>query len=290
MDAARSSLYASEVPSPRRSAVVVAPRSAVSSGWAVLALSALSLVALACGSKSAPTQGTASAAAVASLSAASVSAAPPAEALTVSAKAQPATHLVVFLHGVGSNATGFSSVAGSIVDAVPHADVAVLEGLHPFEDAQSGRQWFSMHGLTDENRGARIREAGEEVSRVLDGELEKRRLGGDKLVLVGFSQGAMVSAWLAVHRSPRPAAVVLLSGRVVLSDAPASPGSGPPVFIGHGDRDRVLPVEEVEPGARTLEAWGAKVTTRVYPGLDHHVDPKELGDVRDFLRPIVEGS
>lgn len=217
------------------------------------------------------------------------SAAPPpsSNVIVLPPRATPATHLVVLLHGVGADAASFQDIGHALASAIPSAEMLVPDGFHPFDGATTGRQWFSLTGVTDANRPARVRAGGEEVSRWIDAELARRGLGGERLVLVGFSQGAMVSAWLAMHRSPRPAAVVLLSGRV---DVDEPPPSGPPfpVMVAHGDRDGVIASSTVEPGARILQAAGGRVTTRVYPGLAHNVDGRELDEVRAFLKSALE--
>jgi phospholipase/carboxylesterase len=174
-------------------------------------------------------------------------------------------------------------------ESLQRAELIVPDGFHPFDGGGQGRQWFSVRGVTDENRPARVRDAGAEVSRWIDVELLRRGLGSDRLVVVGFSQGAIVGAWLAVHRAPRPAAVVILSGRVAEADVPSA-GVGPRVFIAHGDRDGTIPASLVDSGASVLEAWGARVTKRVYPGLGHEIDERELRDVAAFLAGAVEGQ
>jgi phospholipase/carboxylesterase len=149
------------------------------------------------------------------------------------------------------------------------------------DGAAEGRQWFSVRGVTEANRPARVRAAAAEVGPWIEAELARRHLAGDRLVLVGFSQGAIVAASLAIHRTPPPAAVVLMSGRVAEDDAPAR-RVGPPILIAHGAADAVLPFDLVAPGAATLTAWGADVTVRRYPG-GHTVTRPELDDVAAFL-------
>lgn len=214
---------------------------------------------------------------------------PSTKAITIPARNPPASHAVVLLHGVGADAASFRGVGDALAAALPRAEFIVPDGFHPFDGGGSGRQWFSVRGVTEANRPARVAEAGAEVSRWIDEELARRGLGSDRLVVVGFSQGAIVGAWLAMHRTKPPAAVVMLSGRVAEDGVPvAAPGRPPvPVFIAHGDSDSVMPVSLVAPGARVLEAWGLRVTTRVYAGLGHAVDAKELADVSEFLKNAV---
>ena len=112
-------------------------------------------------------------------------------------------------------------------------------------------------------------------------------------MLVGFSQGAILATYLAVHRTPRPMAVVSLSGRYA-DDAPpdasagaragAGAGAGVPVLLVHGARDPVIPVTSAPEAERALAARGARVTVRIQPDLAHGVDDAVLVEVRAFLK------
>ena len=204
-----------------------------------------------------------------------------------------ATHLVVLLHGYGDAANSFQSIGRALQEALPTAEFLVPDGFAPSEGGGPGRQWFGLRNLPERERPSRVRQSGQEVSRWLDDELKIRSLAGDKLIVLGFSQGAMLTGWLALHRQPRPMAAVLLSG-LVADDQPPSLGlvghegqRRPKVFVVHGDQDAVITVSYVKPSVRLLQAGGAQVTERVYPGLAHQVDGRVLRDVGLFLKDAI---
>ncbi|NOK19300.1 phospholipase [Corallococcus carmarthensis] len=208
---------------------------------------------------------------------------PAARVLTLPPASGQTKLLVVLLHGVGASADSFLPIARALAPAVPDAEFAVLEGLHPFDGATQGRQWFSLQGITEQNRPARVRQAGTEVSAWLDGALAQRGLGPERVVLLGFSQGAILAQWLALHRQPSPLAVVSLSGRLA-EDAPAVPGStSVPVLLVHGTRDPVIASRFSEEAAKELEARGAHVRLKLFPALAHGVDAAVLEEVQHFL-------
>ncbi|RKH14819.1 alpha/beta fold hydrolase [Corallococcus sp. CA047B] len=211
----------------------------------------------------------------------------PARVLTLPPSSGRAEYLVVLLHGVGASAESFLPIARALAPDVPHAEVVVLDGLHPFDGATTGRQWFSLQGITEQSRPARVRQAGAEVSAWIDGALAERDLGPERLVVVGFSQGAILAQWLALHRQPPPMAVVSLSGRLA-EDAPAvADMTSVPVLLVHGARDAVMPARLSDEAARGLEARGARVRLRVLPTLAHGVDGEVLEETRWFLRDVL---
>ncbi len=202
----------------------------------------------------------------------------------VPARVAPASHLVVLFHGFGADCTDLEPVARALGAGLPQVEWVLPDGVEPAPGGH-GRQWFSLAGITPENRAERVRAVASRLDAFVDSELRTRGLSPDKLILAGFSQGAIVAAWLSTHRKVAPAATLVLSGRYA-EDGEQSPLSFP-VFVGHGVRDPVIPTSEAETSARRFEARGAKVTKRIYPMLEHGIGPDELRDVEAFLVPVV---
>jgi phospholipase/carboxylesterase len=113
----------------------------------------------------------------------------------------------------------------------------------------------------------------------------------DRIVLGGFSQGAVMAHALAFgRRRPRPAGVIALSGFVPtvggfeLDLAPPLP----PVAIGHGSFDPVIDVAFGRAARDLLEEAGADVLYREYP-LPHTVDPGFLAELAPWLEATLPG-
>ena len=110
-------------------------------------------------------------------------------------------------------------------------------------------------------------------------------------MLGGFSQGAVMSYALALGKGrPTPAALVALSGFL-----PQVPGfeldlgrTLPPVAIGHGTYDEVIPVEFSREAKEVLEAAGASVLYREAP-LPHTIEPAFLPPVAALIRAATGG-
>jgi phospholipase/carboxylesterase len=120
--------------------------------------------------------------------------------------------------------------------------------------------------------------------------LETGGIPAERIVLLGFSQGACLSLEFAARNARRYGGVVALSGGLI--GPPGTPrdyiGSlaGTPVFLGCSDRDPHIPRERVEESARVFEAMGAAVTERIYPAMGHTVNEDELDFVRGLLAPF----
>jgi phospholipase/carboxylesterase len=115
----------------------------------------------------------------------------------------------------------------------------------------------------------------------------------ERIVLLGFSQGACL-ACEHVRRHPRPyAGLVALTGGVI--GPPASPMiptgalEGTPVLLTNGDADPWVPLWRSHETAELFRSMGATVDERVYRGRGHEVVDDEIDAARALLsRLIVE--
>ena len=130
------------------------------------------------------------------------------------------------------------------------------------------------------------------ASEWLDGFLREHRVGHDRLVLGGFSQGGVMTYSLGLGQGrPRPAALTVFS-----SFMPTVPGFEldlsaplPPVAIGHGTLDPVIGVEWGRQARERLEAAGAEVLYRETP-MSHQLDPGFVRDVGAWLGRVIPPS
>ncbi len=128
------------------------------------------------------------------------------------------------------------------------------------------------------------------VATELDSFLAEHDLPPERMVLGGFSQGAVMSYALGLGEGrPRPAAVMALSGFIPTVDGfaidPAN-AAGLPVAIGHGEHDPVIPVEFARDARERLRDAGAELTYRESP-MGHSIDPGFLGELRGWLADAV---
>jgi phospholipase/carboxylesterase len=111
----------------------------------------------------------------------------------------------------------------------------------------------------------------------------------ERMILGGFSQGAVMSYAMSLGRGrTRPASVLALSGFVPTVDG-LELDLEPPLAryaIGHGTLDPVIRVEWGRRARTLLEEAGAEVRYSEYP-LPHTIHPGFLLQVRDWLTERV---
>jgi phospholipase/carboxylesterase len=204
--------------------------------------------------------------------------------LRFSTETRPAHYLVVFLHGYGGRADDASGLARKWAAGLTHADVLVPDGIEPFEGGGEGRQWFGLARLDDQHREVLVRPAGEAISSWIDAELDARGLGRDRVIVTGFSQGGMLSQWLAVRRRPAPLAAVSFSGQFLVDDPVSATRTSTPVLLVHGTNDARIPVARAEEARASLAARGAPVELLLVPGMTHTIDQQSSDRALSFMR------
>jgi phospholipase/carboxylesterase len=150
-----------------------------------------------------------------------------------------------------------------------------------------GAHWYALHQVGYPDRDTFLATY-DEVGAWLDGFLAEHGVSHDVTVLGGFSQGAVMAYSFSLGRGrPRPAALIALSGFIpTVEGFELDLSEIPPVAIGHGTYDPVIPVEFGRQARKILEDAGAAVLYREYP-LPHAVDPQFLVELRSWLGPAL---
>lgn len=112
----------------------------------------------------------------------------------------------------------------------------------------------------------------------------------ERIVVLGFSQGACLASEWAARNAQRFGGVVGLSGGLIGPDGTRREYAGSlahtPVFLGCSDVDAHIPAARVRESAAVLERLGANVTARLYPGMGHTVNADEIAWIRELVQTI----
>jgi phospholipase/carboxylesterase len=128
--------------------------------------------------------------------------------------------------------------------------------------------------------------ARDHVSRLLDQLQARLSIANEDLILGGFSQGAMLSLDVALHRATPPSALILMSGTLIAEAAWAPRMAnleGTPIVMSHGRNDALLPYAVAEVLRDKLVAAGAIVDWQPFVG-GHEIPAAVLAAVGELLR------
>ena len=195
--------------------------------------------------------------------------------------------IVCFAHGFGAPGTDLVPLAAELVALDP----ALARARFVFPEAPlvpsdmgpwGGRAWWpiDMVALDRALRSGTPRvladgepdgmaSARKKLHAALDVALREAHLGWDRLVLGGFSQGAMLAIDLALRLEEAPAAVIAFSPTLVNESAwrtQAAKRAGLTTFISHGRQDPLLPFAATEALVAMLTEAGLAVDFLPFAG------------------------
>ena len=192
--------------------------------------------------------------------------------------------LVVLVHGYGADGNDLIGLAPHFGQALPGAAFVSPHAPYPCEMAPFGRQWFSIQNEDPVSRLEEIRRAAAILDAFIDARCAALGIADDRLALLGFSQGTMMSLFVAPRRAVPCAGVLGYSGRLEGADLLAAETvSRPPVVLVHGDSDELLPLDRLEHARAALAENGFAVEAHVRPGLGHGIDEAGIEIGRRFL-------
>jgi len=123
---------------------------------------------------------------------------------------------------------------------------------------------------------------------------ENGRLGSERLVIVGFSQGACLALEYALRHPGRVGSLIVFTGALLgvpgsdwKSTAPRSL-AGLRLLLTGSDVDDWVPEENTHEAANLFRELGADVQLRIYPGRPHIVSEEEIDEARNLLCSLIK--
>lgn len=184
---------------------------------------------------------------------------------------------MILLHGRGAGAEDILALAAGL----PQLGVAF------FAPQAAGNTWYPHRFIAPVAMNEpHLSSALEAVAALMD-KIVARGLPHERLMLLGFSQGACLALEFAARHPRRYGGVFGLSGALIEGgDRPrdyAGDLADTPVFLGCSEADVHIPVERVHRSAEVFRALGAAVTERIYPGASHAVNEDEIAFIESAM-------
>lgn len=191
--------------------------------------------------------------------------------------------VAIMIHGRGASPEDILGLAG----ALDRPDVTYLA------PAAANNTWYPFSFLTEIARNEPYLSSALSVIGALVSEIETAGIPRDRLVVMGFSQGACLASEFAIRNASRFGAFVAFSGGAIGPPSTTWDDSGrfdgTPMFFGCSDVDAHIPEERVNETAALCARMGAAVTKTIYPGMGHLVNDDELVQARRLLDAVAAG-
>ena len=191
---------------------------------------------------------------------------------------------MLMIHGRGARAEDILSLANEFT----------VPGFAFFAPQAAGNTWYPNRFLVPLNENEPwLSSALKFVDDVLT-EIVNAGISAERIILLGFSQGACLTLEFAARNARHYGGIVGLSGALIgPDDTPRDyKGSlaGTPIFLGCSDVDFHVPKERVDETAEVMQRLGGVVTERLYPNMDHSVNQDEIDSVRGMMQDLLARS
>ena len=200
--------------------------------------------------------------------------------------------LMVFLHGYGASGEDLIDLAKEFRSTIPEAHFVSPNA--PFAMSNSlfnSYQWFSLENYNPSILYPQILEANRILDLFIKSQLNRFSLHYQDLILVGFSQGAMMAMYNSLRNNNQNAGIISYSGRLILPTMLGENiGSKPEICLIHGTADEVLPFDDFLEAKKLLQAIQNPLESHSLEGLGHGIDQRGIKIGKQFLQKITQGS
>ncbi|AZE28977.1 alpha/beta hydrolase [Pseudomonas chlororaphis] len=191
--------------------------------------------------------------------------------------------LVIFLHGYGSNEEDLFGLK----DGLP-ADYTYLSVRAPQTVEEGSYQWFHKQGEgAYDGVTAELADSAKLIDAFVRQAVAKYHTRADRVFLVGFSQGAIMSYELGLRHPQAVRGIAALSGKILpVLRSQLKSGEGLEqlaIFIAHGTADMRLPYSDGSEADSLLRGLGLAPQFHAYPGIGHTISDSELQDLNRWL-------
>lgn len=189
---------------------------------------------------------------------------------------------MIMLHGRGATAESLLTLA----------DELAQPGFAYLAPQAAGNTWYPNSFLAPIPSNEPWLSSGMAVITDLLAQLDEAGIPPERILLLGFSQGACLSLEFVARHARRYGGVAGLSGGLIGPEGTPRNYSGSlagtPIFLGCSDVDFHIPKQRVHHSASVLRRLGGDVTERLYPNMGHTINQDEIEFVRGMMASLTD--
>ena len=201
----------------------------------------------------------------------------------VQSPSTPAKQLILLFHGVGDNPVAMGQIGSWFAPLFPDALIVSIGGAEPC--GPNGRQWFSVQGVTEEDRQQRIDAIMPTFIETVRYWQKESGVSPLATALIGFSQGSIMSLESTKAAPGLASRVVAFNGR--FATLPQQASTATTIHLIHGGEDQVIDLAYAVAAEEALIEQGGDVTLDIVEDLGHAIDDRSMQFALDHLRFTV---
>ncbi|MFY0255478.1 alpha/beta hydrolase [Chitinophaga sp. 30R24] len=194
--------------------------------------------------------------------------------------------LVILLHGFGGNGEHMIALGKNLQSYFPDLVFAAPNG--PITLQPSSHAWIRLSiPITDQMLQDGAVQVMPSLLEYIQQLQQKFQLSNNQVVLLGFSQGAIMALQVGVYSTAAPAGVVALAGFLPALAFKEKVISTPPVFLISGEEDTKVTPQMVTQTAVGLQQAGLAPQQHLVPAMGHAIDQQAFALVVNILKKIL---
>ena len=199
--------------------------------------------------------------------------------------------IVIFLHGYGADGADLFSLSEPLSEQLPDCFFASPDAPRKCGASPFGYEWFpipDIDGSTIPDMMQALASSEKLIIKLIDGYKHRFGLDYSDIILLGFSQGCMISLNIGLRQLNDLGGIVGISGRLLMPDSlEENKKEGyPPVILIHGDADDVVPISFMHDAEKTLNKINVNYSTHVSKNIGHGIAPDGLSKALEFMKNI----
>ena len=206
--------------------------------------------------------------------------------------------IIFMLHGYGDNAANFLHLANPIDQDEWKALYVAMNAPNYITGNLMGYQWFDLYpnGIYISEAGPdefeqirnEISDAVNKIINTMEKYCESLQLSLADCILMGFSQGGMMTFEVGNFLNKQLAGLVILSGRIMKNDPIKNKIlQQTPIFISHGEKDEVIPIKSIYRSKEYLSTNNCNFESHILPLDGHNISPDAINLLQKFIKKIL---
>ena len=203
--------------------------------------------------------------------------------------------LIFMLHGYGDTAENFIHIANPLNNLELKINYFSLNAPWEIPNYSLGRQWFDLYpnGIYIANAGINeikiiqsdILTANKLLENTVNQIMSSYKLTYKDCLILGFSQGAMMTFEFGNYFKNSLGGLAIMSGRIISEEDITNQSLlKTPIFISHGDKDEVLPINMFENSCNFLKKNKLIYESHKLYGDTHTISPKAIKLSQKFIK------
>lgn len=199
-------------------------------------------------------------------------------------------NVVILLHGLGSNGDDLLNLAPILAQNLPNTAFLSPNAPLPTPFSAMGFQWFEYWDRTLGQINDGIHNAAPLLIDYIHAAEDRFGVPLENIVLLGFSQGCMMSLHIGLREIEGLGGVIGFSGVLMAPETLAfeKVKTLPPVLLVHGLQDNVVPAAASFQAEIVLKSLGADVKYIQRPYLAHSIDEAGIKAATEFCQKVFK--